>query len=200
MRGKNKGDAQREEKCAALKGSPASGRRREAAASGHEGIQRLSHKTLSCRAAMRLQHSWTPTLSTALIIKDCPASFRLAIIECCASLPRTNDNSVVVQLCCFRDLGGELCRQRSWPYFVANQSNKRGQSHDRTHHRAESAIPCRSRRRQNLLLVRLWQKQQAAFLRRQPQGHWHSACQIHSRGKQAGVLLRLQAQQQATPL
>jgi len=29
--GKNKGDAQREEECAALQGSPASGRRREAA-------------------------------------------------------------------------------------------------------------------------------------------------------------------------
>lgn len=155
------------------------------------GIQRFSHKTPCRRAAMHPQHSWTPTRSRDLFIKGCPASFRLAIFECCASLPRTNDNPVVVQLRCFRDLGGERCRQRSLPYLVADQSNKRGQTHDSTHHRAESAIPCRSGRRQNLLLVRLWQKQQAAFLRRQPQGHGHSAGQIHSRGKQAGVFLRL---------
>ena len=145
--GQNKGDAQREEKCAALKGSPASGRRREAAVGVHLGIQRFSHKTPCCRAAMRLQHSWTPTRSGSLILKDCPASFRLAIFECCASLPRTNDNPVVVQLRCFRDLGGERCRQRSWPYLVEDQSNKRGLSHDSTHHREESAVPFRSGRR-----------------------------------------------------
>ena len=117
--GKNKGDAQREEKCAALKGSTASGRRREADVGVHLGIQRFSHKRPCRRAAMLLQHSWTPTRSRDLFIKDCPASFRLAIFECCASLPRTNDNPVVVQLRCFRDLGGERCRQRSRPYLTA---------------------------------------------------------------------------------
>ena len=174
-----------------MKGSTASGRRRKAAVGEHIGIQRYSHKTPCRRAAMRLQHSWTRTRSRDLFIKDCPASFRLAIFECCASLPRTNDNPVVVQLRCFRDLGGERCRQRSWSYLVEDQSNKRGQTHDSTHHRAESAIPCRSGRRQNLLLVRLWQEQQTAILRWQSQGYRHSARQIHSRGKQAGVFLRL---------
>ena len=149
---------------------------------------------------MHPQHSWTPTPSRDLFIKDCPASFRLAIFECCASLPRTNDNPVVVQLRCFRDLGGERCRQRSLPYLVADKSNKRGPTYDRTHHRAESAIPSRSGRRQNLLLVHLWQEQQTAVLRWQSQRHWHSAGKIHSRGKQEGLLLRLQAKWQPTPL